>query len=95
MPAITKIVDGVLTELTSEELRVYNETKAAYDAKAGERNIAEIRRQRDELLTATDWAALPDSPAMSDAMTAYRKALRDYPATYTADTSAAWPTLGE
>ena len=44
---------------------------------------------------AEDWAALPDSPTMSSAMTTYRAALRDYPATYTADNSAAFPTLGE
>jgi hypothetical protein len=39
-----------------------------------------IRSQRDILLHETDWAALEDSPAISDAMTDYRKALRDLPA---------------
>ena len=59
------------------------------------RTLADIRRKRDSALATTDWAALPDSPTMSSAMTTYRTALRDYPATYTADNSAAWPTLGE
>ena len=57
--------------------------------------MADIRTKRDAALAATDWAALPDSPTMSDAMTTYRTALRDYPATYTADNKAAFPTLGE
>jgi len=58
------------------------------------RTIFKIRRERDALLAATDWTGNSDV-TMSDAMTAYRKALRDYPATYAADTSAAWPTLGD
>ena len=59
------------------------------------REMSAIRAKRDIALAATDWAALPDSPTMSDAMTTYRTELRDYPATYTADNSAAFPTLGE
>ena len=59
------------------------------------RVMANIRAKRDALLASTDWAALPDSPTMSSAMTTYRTALRDYPATYTADNSAVFPTLGE
>ena len=41
---------------------------------------AKIRSKRDLLLHETDWSALADSPAISDAMTDYRKALRDLPA---------------
>ncbi len=57
--------------------------------------MADIRTKRDSALATTDWAALPDSPTMSSAMATYRTELRDYPATYTADNSAAFPTLGE
>jgi len=62
---------------------------------ADARAMEDIRTKRDNLLAATDWAALPDSPTMSDAMTTYRTALRDYPETYASDNSAAMPTLGE
>ena len=62
---------------------------------AAARTMSNLRQERDGLLAATDWAAMPDSPAMSDAMTTYRTALRDYPATYAADNSSAMPTLGE
>ena len=53
--------------------------------------MADIRTKRDKLLTETDWWGASDN-TMSDAMTAYRKALRDYPATWTSDNSSAWPT---
>ena len=80
---------------TAEEEAAQDIIDKAYADAAPARALANIREKRNQLLADTDWSAMPDSPAMSDAMTAYRKALRDYPATYTADTSAAWPTLGE
>ena len=49
-----------------------------------------VRQQRDALLHETDWAALADSPAISDAMTAYRQALRDLPAQSDVD-NITWP----
>ena len=57
--------------------------------------MSNLRQKRDALLASTDWAALPDSPTMSDAMTTYRTALRDYPATYALDNEADIPELGE
>tara|TARA_R110002167_G_scaffold279351_1_gene485203 strand:- start:49 stop:438 length:390 start_codon:yes stop_codon:yes gene_type:complete len=59
------------------------------------RTMADIREKRDTALAATDWAALPDSPTMSSAMTTYRTELRDYPAIYTANHLAVFPTLGD
>ena len=53
--------------------------------------MADLRLKRDALLAATDWWGASDN-TMSSAQTAYRLALRNYPATYTADNSAAWPT---
>ena len=53
--------------------------------------MADIRTKRDALLASTDWWGASDN-TMSDAQTAYRLALRNYPATYTADNTAAWPT---
>ena len=77
---------------TAEEEAAQDIIDKAYADAAPARALADIRERRNELLADTDWAAMPDSPAISDAMTAYRKALRDYPATYTADNTAAWPT---
>ena len=54
--------------------------------------MAELRRQRDELLKETDWMSASDY-TMSDAWTTYRTALRDLPAN---NKSASWDgtTLG-
>lgn len=54
---------------------------------------SQIRMKRDELLRATDWAALPDSPTMSSSMASYRQKLRDITTTYAAPESVAWPEL--
>tara|TARA_R110000824_G_scaffold64292_3_gene168122 strand:- start:29 stop:313 length:285 start_codon:yes stop_codon:yes gene_type:complete len=80
---------------TAEEEAAQDIIDQAWEDGADARAMVDVRAKRDDLLAATDWAALPDSPTMSSAMTTYRTALRDYPATYTADNSAAWPTLGE
>ena len=42
---------------------------------------AGVRAQRDALLAASDWRAMPDAPTMSADWTAYRQALRDVPST--------------
>ena len=55
------------------------------------RTMAALRQKRDGFLTDTDWWGSSDN-TMSDAQIAYRRALRNYPATYTADNTAAWPT---
>jgi hypothetical protein len=38
---------------------------------------AEVRQQRNELLSACDWTQLPDSPADHEAWATYRQELRD------------------
>lgn len=40
----------------------------------------QIRAKRDKLMAQSDWMAMPDSPAISDAWKTYRAALRDLPA---------------
>jgi len=73
----------------AENALVDAEEKEWADGEAA-RTMANIREERDGLLAATDWWGASDQ-TMTDAQTAYRLALRNYPATYTADTSAAWP----
>jgi len=81
-----------VVDMTAKTVTQDTDTEASVTAA---REMASIRQKRDNLLAATDWAALPDSPTMSSAMTTYRTALRDYPETYASDNSAAMPTLGE
>ena len=53
---------------------------------------AAIRTQRDTLMAQSDWMAMPDSPAISDAWTAYRNALRNLPASQADPDDIVWPT---
>lgn len=58
---------------------------------------AEIRAERNRLLTACDWTQASDSPLSSSDKTAwatYRQSLRDFPAVNTATTweDIVWPT---
>jgi len=86
--------DGDVHFTQAEETARDAEEQAWADGAAA-RTMADVRAMRDDLLAATDWAALPDSPTMSSAMTTYRTALRDYPATYASNNDAALPELGE
>ena len=52
---------------------------------------SDIRATRNALLAASDWRAMPDAPAMSDAWTLYRQALRDIPETYSSPSDVVWP----
>ena len=71
-------------------------TQAEKDALAAampttEQKWKRIRQDRNQLLKDTDYAALPDSPEMSDAMKTYRQALRDIPTQSDVD-NITWPT---
>ena len=76
-----KNVNGVNIEMSDDEhaARVAEE-KVWEDAKPA-RAFSDLRSERDQKLTETDYFALSDV-TMSDDMTAYRKALRDLPASY-------------
>ena len=54
--------------------------------------MKELRRQRNQLLTETDYLGLPDLGGFSAEMTAYRQALRDLPANTTDPANPVWPT---
>ena len=89
-----KCVDGVNIEMSDEEHAArLAEEKAWEDAKPA-KAFSGLRSERDQKLQETDYYALSDV-TMSDDMTAYRKALRDLPASY--DNSSvvgtiAWPS---
>jgi len=53
---------------------------------------AEVRQQRNELLSDCDWTQLPDSPADHEAWATYRQALRDVTAQEGFPWDVSWPT---
>ena len=71
-----KYVDGVLVELTDEEQAFRDAEEKAWADGEADRNIAELRKQRNKLLVETDYMALSDV-TMTDAWKTYRQELRD------------------
>jgi len=69
--------------IVSEELTVG-------DYVAPDETMASIRAKRNQLLKDTDWQGMSDV-TMSDAQTAYRKKLRDLPATNADPTKIVFP----
>ena len=91
--ARTKIVNGVIMDLTPEEETARDAEEAAWAAGAFDRAIGRLREDRNRRLSSTDWYALQDV-TLSDAMTAYRQDLRDLPAGLSTEAevqAVSWP----
>ena len=73
-----KYVDGVLTDMTAEEISDFNAREIAFNNGALDRALDGLRQKRNSLLIETDWMANSDVTMSSD-MTTYRQALRDLP----------------
>ena len=63
------------------------EQEAEYQAELDNFQATRNREKRDDLISKTDWWAMPDSPTMTAEQTAYRQALRDI------TSHANWPHL--
>jgi hypothetical protein len=86
-----KYVNGVLTDMTSDEIAARQAEEAAWAAGANDRSAAEVRQERNSLIEETDYLALSDNTMTSD-MAAYRQALRDIPSQAGFPTNVTWPT---
>jgi len=73
-----KNVNGIKVNLTSEEVAQRNAEIQAWSEGAFDRDISNLRQQRNRLLAATDFYALQDV-TMSEDMETYRQELRDLP----------------
>ena len=71
-----KMVNDKRVQLTDEEQKVKDAEAKAWNDDATNRRMAELRRQRNELLAETDYMANSDV-TMSNEWKAYRQALRD------------------
>jgi len=76
-----KNVNGVQIEMSNEEHAARVAEEKVWSDAAPVRAFSGLRQERDQKLQETDYFALSDV-TMSDDMTAYRKALRDLPASY-------------
>ena len=76
-----KMVNGERIQFTSDEETSRDAEEKVWEDAKPVRKFITLRNERDQKLTETDFYALSDV-TMSDEMTAYRKALRDLPASY-------------
>ena len=67
---------STMVDLTTEEQTAYDNAATAHSNDEINRELKELRYQRDKLLVETDYLALPDV-TMSDDIKTYRQALRD------------------
>jgi hypothetical protein len=76
---------------TAEEEAEWDAADAAYAAGANDRTAADVRSERDNLLSKTDWRASSDL-TMSDEWRTYRQALRDITSQEGFPNDITWPT---
>ena len=86
-------IDGNVQFTEAEEL-ARDAEEAEWASGENDRLAVDARAYRNSLLAGTDWTASPDV-TMTDAMKAYRQALRDVPAQSGFPTDITWPELGE
>jgi len=81
-----KIVDGVRVDLTEPEIEEILRRRAdtSYPAELA-------RRERNQLLVASDWTQVSDSPVDKQAWATYRQALRDVPTQQGFPDNIVWP----
>lgn len=84
-------IDGQRVQFTAEEETARDAEEQAWAAGANDRAAAQVRKERDAKLAATDWMANSDV-TMSDAWRTYRAALRDIPTQAGFPNSVTWPS---
>jgi hypothetical protein len=84
-------VNGVNVQFTSAEETARDAEEATWAAGADTRAATSARKERDKLLSETDWLGNSDI-TMSSAWTTYRQSLRDVPTQAGFPNSITWPT---
>ena len=91
-----KMVNGEAVELTAEEIAERLAEEAAWEAKASDRALRQLRVDRDILLAESDINVIADrwmamSVETQTAWSTYRQALRDLPASTSDPLNPIWP----
>ena len=82
MASTKRLDNGVLVDLTADEIAARKTQKDAWEADSLNRALKNLRDERTEKLKETDFYGNSDVSMTSD-MTTYRQALRDLPSNYT------------
>jgi hypothetical protein len=91
-----KMVDGLSVEMTEEEIAERLAEEAAWEAKASDRALRQLRIDRDVLLSQSDINVIADrwmamSVETQTAWSTYRQVLRDLPASTNDPFNPIWP----
>jgi hypothetical protein len=76
---------------TADEETAWDAKEAEYTAGADDRAAAEVRRERDAKLLASDWTQVADAPVDQAAWAAYRQSLRAMPEQAGFPNTIDWP----
>jgi hypothetical protein len=71
-----KILNGILVDMTADEIAARQAEETAWNNGAYDRAIADLRAKRNNLLAETDYHGISDM-TMSSEMQTYRQSLRD------------------
>ena len=71
-----QLIDGKEVDMTAEEIAEKNQKEKDWNDKEFERSMYTLRKERNKLLTDTDYLALSDQ-TLTDEMKKYRQDLRD------------------
>jgi len=91
-----EVINGIRRQLSATEEAECDARDLAWTNEAFNREIAKVRKKRNNLLVESDWVVLPDSPiADKTAWQNYRQELRDITnglTTVEDVNSVTWPT---
>ena len=82
---------SVVDKTESEWGLTWSDVKTKWDAKIAAQPLADLRGERNDKLSETDWMANSDV-TMSEAWKNYRQELRDLPANTSDPSNPTWPT---
>ena len=89
-----KYVNGVLVDMTDEEIANKQAEETSWASTAPARNLEELRGVRNAKLAETDWVITMHKELGTNipaAMKTYRQALRDITKDYTSLDDVVWP----
>ena len=90
-----KFVDGIIVEMTAEEIAARQAEEQEWNDGAAARNLSSLREERNRKLAETDWTRMDDN-GLSDSVKAswatYRQELRDITDNATSLDDVTWPT---
>ena len=89
-----KFVDGVIVDMTDEEIAARQAEEKEWADGAAARNLSSLREQRNRKLAECDWLIVMHKEKGTNIPTAwktYRQALRDITKDYTSLDDVVWP----